>query len=152
MMFKVDYSKATSLLPEGEYEVYISDARTATTKGGTPYMSLEYTIRDDVEQQNGGWRIHESFFKGRESGAYNIRRIQQLCKCAELPDGEEYPGEEELLSALGGQSLRIVVGHRVSNYSGENEAIVRFYKPSNAERPAIASLTPIDDDNEDLPF
>ena len=61
-----DYSQSEgySLVPAGEYEVYIDNAEIRTGKtSGKQYISLTFIIRDDIEQQCGGRYIFDSIFE-----------------------------------------------------------------------------------------
>lgn len=161
-MFKTNYKDVDSgsLLPEGEYEVTIIKAELRYTKtNNVPNISLDMVIREDVQQMNQRRHIFDSLFKSRETGMYNMQRIQSICKCAGLPEGDEYPDEYALCNMLMMRNIRIVVKQMMDDYKGEKVAKVHYYKPpqdaSTAASPAPAASNHGMEEVEpedDLPF
>jgi len=66
-----------------------------------------------------------------------MARIQSICKCAGLPEGDEYPDEYALCNALMMRNIRVVIKHMMDDYKGEKVAKVHYYKPPQDAGTAI---------------
>lgn len=70
MGFIIDYDKAQEekglLLPQGDYEALIDQAKIDTTMGGKEYIRFSLRVREDVNQEGAGQRLEYRLWKRRE--------------------------------------------------------------------------------------
>lgn len=132
MGFKVnhDEAKINSVIPEGEYEVIISDVRESETQGGTVYINVPMVVRNDVEQAyknaiiwHAIWHMKNPSQSDAEVGGYNSREIQSISKAVCFENGTEFASLEDWMSALKGRLCRVTVKHEI--YNGNTQAKVK---------------------------
>lgn len=164
-MFTTSYKDVGSgdLFPEGEFECQIIKAEVTRTKPkegvGKPYISIELVGRDDVEQACGRKHIWDNLFKNKETGEYNAKRINSICKYTGVPEGLSLD-EQGFCDYIVLKYIRIVVKQQMDDYKGEKVARIRYYKPSAVEGAEEANKADFIDTSEysdgvedaDLPF
>lgn len=123
MGFSQNSKKATEgfgdLKKPGEYECLIVKAEERTSRtSGTAYLSIDFIIRNDVEQQYKNSHIFYALFKKKEPtqddmevGGYAFGMVMNLGKAARLPDGKEYENLAAYLSDLVGKTIRVKLEH-----------------------------------------
>ena len=68
MAITTNYEQAREIIPEGTYEFKIGPASVATTKGGTEYISIPMTIRNDIDQQQKGRVLYHAIWNRTGNG------------------------------------------------------------------------------------
>lgn len=162
MAFKVDGSKATSfeILPDGEYEVFITGAAKAIAKSGTEGVGLILTVRDDVDQNGAGRKVrHTVWITDKTEGM-----LQSFLVACQIPDGEEFDSIEDIAEGVKALPVLVRLGKSRNNpdfnevksfkksmiggfYEGEEEAL-----PAPKANTASLDNQPIDISDDDLPF
>lgn len=151
---KVNYEEAKAgLIPEGEYEVMIQEARMIFTRGGTPCIDMPLIIREDVDENpRKSGRIFHTLWKRKEPTAadlacegYSAKQVQMLSKAAGLPNGRDYANMQDWCDDLKGRFLRVTVGHE--EYRGQTNARVKWTNETKHPN----GFSPIDDES-DVPF
>jgi len=128
MTIKTDYSE--KLIKDGEYEVTVSLARSMLSKAGTTeFLRITFAMRTDVDGQERG-NIDDVVFKNKETGEYNARRLNNLCKSAGIPEGTVFEDVEDLLKSLEGSNLRIVVKTMFDDYRQKEINKISYFKPT----------------------
>jgi hypothetical protein len=161
--FTVNHKEAGGfgVLPEGEYEVVISNVKMKKSGGGEDMLNLELTIRKDFEQEGQGRKIFDNLLC-RDTMMW---KFQQVFKAIGEPDGIEYNSLEDIASALKFRTacVKVIIGE----YQGDEKNEVKYYKESMkpdvesdmsmatdpfANTGQIIHTQPIDISDEDVPF
>lgn len=163
-LFKVDHSKAEggfTLLPEGEYEVFPVAADFSTSSNGNAMITVNYKIRDDVEQEGQGQELRFDRFTATEKAMW---RIQAACKAAQFEQGVEFDSLEEFWASFKGKAIKVVVEHEEATFgknAGKTFPVVKGFKASEVggemktDRKTddpFSGNGPIDISDDDLPF
>jgi hypothetical protein len=147
-----------TLLPEGEYEVFISEIDHGFSSNGNEMLTVNYTVRDDVPQDGGGQKI--KFDRFVNTGAA-LWRFHALNKALGASEGAEWEDFKEWQHFIKGQAVRLVVKHEeatVGKNAGKTFAVAAGFKPSVAGGQMKVNDDPfagggqIDISDDDLPF
>jgi hypothetical protein len=148
-----------TLLPEGEYEVFISEIDVEYSKAGNEMLSVNYTVRDDVEQEGKGQKIRYDRFTNTENAHW---RFHALNKALKAEAGASWADFKEWKDYLKGKAVRVVVKHVEATFgknAGKVFPEVQGFKESTVGGEMKLSVTgdpfqggSIDIQDEDLPF
>lgn len=130
MPFKINHDDTynDSLIPEGEYEVFVKEAKEDYTKNGIQHISVLLVVRDDAAQKYKGAHIWHKVWKGKDSGQYNMQMINTVGKALQIPNGKEYPNLEALLADFVGKHCKVKIKHE--EYNGYTNARVVQWQQS----------------------
>jgi hypothetical protein len=164
MALSYDPKKAENeftLLPEGEYEAFISevDHGYASTSGNEK-LTVNYTIRGDVEQEGQKQKIRFDNFTNTEAAHW---RFHALNKALGAEEGASWEDFKEWMPFIKGKAVKIVVKHEEASFGkhkGKTFAVVSGFKPSEVggEMPSAKDAadtipnTQIDISDDVLPF
>ena len=159
-LFKVDHAQAEgtfTLLPEGEYEVFPTAADIGVSSNGNDMITVNYKIRDDVDQEGKGTELRFDRFTVTPKAMW---RIQAACKAAQFEQGVEFETLQEFWNAFKGKAIRVVVVHEEATFgknAGKIFPVVNGFKESTVggEMHTAAngdSSNPLDITEEELPF
>jgi len=140
-MFKTDYKR--TLLKDGEYEMMIMDSKHGITEGGSEYIELSLKVRDDIEQESQNEYLTERIYKSKETGEYSVRRINNICKSAGIPENSEFEDEEDLGRNLLACLVIAVVKIQFDDYRGEDINRIAYYKPTKIPLQNLKEPTPL---------
>lgn len=136
MAFSIDHSKAFDVIPEGEYEFIISACRLNATRGGTEYIDVQLTVRNDVAQKQQGRVVYHAIWRAKQPNAadqacdgFMASNINQLSRAADLTNGKSYNGIADWCADLVGKPLRATVYH--DEYNGNVNARVNRLNKTN---------------------
>lgn len=162
--FKVNHEEAfegNDLIPEGNWEVVVKEAKEKTTEGGRKHINIQLTVRNDVNQKYKNKVIFDTIWtKKDDNETYNMANLQTVAKALDIPNGKAYTSLEELLADWQGKGAKVYVKHE--EYNGNKNARVKGWNKTDApginhvwkEKAASSSdyadMTPIKD--EDIPF
>lgn len=145
--------EAHDLISEGTYEFLVGHASTATTKGGTEYISIPMTIRKDVNQEQKGrviyhsiWRKHQPNALDSQISGFNFNSVMAVLKNAGIPAGTEFDSLRDMLQAVENKPIRGTVVH--DEYNGRTNAKINSFAPT--QFPNVSDGTAVTPD--DLPF
>jgi hypothetical protein len=148
-----------TLLPEGEYEVFISEIDVEYSKAGNEMLSVNYTVRDDVEQEGKGQKIRYDRFTNTENAHW---RFHALNKALKVEQGASWEDFAEWSTFLRGKAVRVVVEHVEATFgknAGKVFPEVKGFKESTAggemhftKDPFAQGSGSIDISDDDLPF
>lgn len=141
--------------PEGFYECVISEARYDKTKGGTEYLRITLTIRDDVEQEGMGERIDWPIWRKkaptpRDPDGFPVGTIQQLSRVMQFAQGKEFASIDEWMAALAHKPLRVEIKHE--EYNGRTNARVAYIFDTEHPNVSIKNQGFVEVEDEELPF
>ena len=130
MTFKINHDDTynDSLIPEGEYEVFVKEAKEDYTKNGIQHISVLLVVRDDAAQQYTGAHIWHKIWRGKDNGQYNMQMINTVGKALQIPNGKEYPNLETLLADFVGKHCKVKIKHE--EYNGYTNARVVQWQQS----------------------
>lgn len=145
------------LIDDGKYEVFIKEASIKTTPSGKEKISIQFKIREDVDQAFKGRIVFEDIWKERETQFFNRKRLNQLLGTQNMTDGKVFESINEVLTALVGANLVIKVNKEFDDYRQEEINRVYFYETSKKQPQKLGetknkNLEKIEIKDEDLPF
>lgn len=133
-MFKFDSKQAEgtgfTLLPEGEYEVFPIAGETSVSSTGNPMLTVNYKIRDDVDQEGKGQELRFDRFVATPKAMW---RYHAANKALGTEDGVEFEDFADWWKYFKGKAIRVIVKHEEANV-GKNKGklfpVVNGFKPS----------------------
>ena len=163
MAYKYDSKNVgtTSIIPEGNFECVISDAKTMTSSvKGTPGINLTLTVRNDVEQECKNRTMFDTFWLSDKARPYSEKKMNTISTCGNFENGREFDSDDAWCAEVVGVAALVVVKHRFDDYAGEEKANVSYYK--RTEQPEVkhvwkdgtapASGGYVEVSTDDLPF
>ena len=148
----VDFSP----IPEGTYEMIVSEVEIKTFNSGNKGLSVRYTIRDDVDQA-GKKRIVFDNLVCTERAMF---KFNQVAKALPELDGKNFTSEDQLLKefarSMKGKAIRVTIGH--DNTRDSFIEVVKGLDQSSlgtsgsGANPFAGDGNAIDISDEDLPF
>jgi hypothetical protein len=148
-----------TLLPEGEYEVFISEIDHTFSSNGNEMLVVNYTVRDDVEQEGQGQKIRFDRFTNTEAAHW---RFHALNKALKAEAGASWADFKEWKDYLKGKAVRVVVEHVEATFgknAGKIFPEVKGFKETTVggemhftKDPFNQGSGPIDISDDDLPF
>lgn len=157
MGFKINHDDAfgDTLIPEGEYEVFVKEAKEDYTKGGTQHICVTLIVRDDAAQKYKGAHVWHRIWKGKENGQYNTQMINTMGKALQIPNGKEYPRLNDLLADFIGKHCKIKIKHE--EYGGyTNARVVQWQQSKLTAYGGTLGVPPLGEeivfDEQDCPF
>jgi hypothetical protein len=149
---RTDYSEVKSggdfsPLPIGEYEAIISKVEVTKSQAGNKMLKIEYTVRDDVDQEGKKRKFFENVV---ESLTW---KFQALAKAAQLPAGQEIASLEEFASLI--QYKPVLLKNKHEEYNGQTQDRVHFVNESKIGTGAGSNFGNTQTfvvDDESLPF
>ena len=126
------------LLPPGEYNVIVSDAKTGTSQNGKARYTLVWQVTDGP--LNGRKVFHDMYLSPESPQAMSIffRQMGAIGLTAEFFRGE--PSDEQIVSALKNRTARITLAHRQNN--GRTYHDIKKIHEVRATAPATAAAAP----------
>lgn len=136
MAFQINHAAAFDIIPEGDYEFVITSCRINATRGGTEYIDVQMTIRNDVAQSQQNRVVYNPIWRAKNPAAddaacdgFRARDINQLSRAAALENGKSYSGIDDWCADLVGKAVRATVYH--DEYNGNVNARVRRMSKTN---------------------
>jgi hypothetical protein len=150
------------LLPEGDYEVFISEIDHGFTSNGNENIVVNYTVRDDVEQEGKGQKIRFDRFVNVPTAHF---RFHALNKALNVQPGFTVEDYKEWATFLRGKAVKVSVKHVEQTFgksAGKVFPEVKGFKPSEvggeltftkaSNDPFANSGGSIEIKDDDLPF
>lgn len=139
----------------GKYEVIVTKIEPKTSSQGNPMLSIQLTIRDDIEQPHQKQKLFDNLVQTEKA----MFKFQQVAKAMQLPDGTPIETMEDFAREMQFKSFRVSVKNE--DYQGKPQARITFYDPSESEYsgsvggsadPFADNGKPIEISDDDLPF
>ena len=161
--FKFDGNNASTFepLPEGEYEVVITETKTdVSSEKKTPYIGMTMTIRDEADINPVGRKrkiFHNLYFTEKTVGMVN-----GFLKALMFEQGREFDSMETMAREIKGCTVRVKVRHEsYTDAQGQQKTAERVHYFKQSEKPL--SRPAVNDDpfdnggainisDDDLPF
>ena len=161
-MSNYDYNKAndSSLIKDGDYEVYIEKIEEKTLPSGKQKLAIKYRVRSDVEQEYANRCIFEDIWAERLAPQfYNRKRINQLLGTQHPKDHTEFNDINNVIQFLEGCNLIVHINTVLDEYRGEDVNTVGYYKSTKNPTGTIVSPdekksggVSVENDDDKLPF
>jgi hypothetical protein len=157
LIFGKEYDKESfSIVDEGEYEVVINNAEIRKTKTEKEYLSVDYVIRKDVDQEFKGKHVFESIWRDKNNPEiFDYTKLNKII-CTQPEAKLEFGSIEEVIQYLNGLKLIIYIETTFDVYSNsERNAVKRYsYKPTQypEEQTITQNTSRIEVASDDLPF
>lgn len=150
-MFKTNYQ--VDLIKEGEYEAQIIKAELLAAETGTKYMNIAFEIREDVDQEHQGEIIYDRLWQNKTTGEYNMRRFNNICKSAGIPEGTTFANEKEFFEAIVGRPIIINVAIVFDDYRQQDKNTILYYRTSKVGFKTVNKTpTQTTDTDDDIPW
>lgn len=158
IMFGEEYANTEfELIEDGEYEVVLKAERRRTKNGENEYLSLDYKVREDVDQPFKGRHVFEKFFKDKVyTDFFDFKRTNQIV-ITQPNFKQHFEDVDEVIQYLNGMKLRIGIEKIYDDYLDKdvNKVVNYSYKPSRfpgstIANPEKADTIPLKD--EELPW
>lgn len=143
-------ANASTILPEGEYEVMAQDFMHGQSQNGDPMTTFVFVVRTDVEQKGKGRKLFHRMVHNERTETMWAR----MNKALGVPNGATFDDYEDWASYVVGKPIRAVVKHRETEKGVF--ANIAYFKPTEAgevqaeHSPSTVSVPNVDD--EDMPF
>jgi hypothetical protein len=161
---KVNHNEASSFepLPEGEYEVVITETKIDKSKEKkTPFIGMTMTIRDEPDINPVGRKrkvFHNMYYTDKTVGMF-----QALFKALLIPQNQEFESLEDVAREIKGYTVRVKVRHeKYTGADGSDKTAERVHYFIQSQKPVMRqeiSSDPfaenggqIDISDDDLPF
>jgi len=122
----VETKKSTKpeILPEGSYEVYVSEYTLDNEEKG----SFTLIVRDDIEQKYARRRMWVNL----NTNPNIAWKLSTIARAAGIPSGTDFDKFEDYMKAVTGKSMKVTVAHR--EYNGKTYVDVKGFYPTR-EKP-----------------
>lgn len=160
-----------SPLPQGEYEMVITNAGEHATPSGAESLQLRLTVRNDLDQAepttNGKYHNRVVFFdnwKRKKTNQYDMDGLQYVLEAAQIPEGTPLNSIDEFCQALIHKPVRVYVKVEHDDQYGDRNTVAPWnvhkskypqvahkYKDSNDLTAGSKPLSQEEIEN-DLPF
>jgi len=159
---KVNYAEAGTTntkkefepIAEGDYEVYVTEAKIGKSKQGNDMITVTLTVRDDVSQS----------FQKRKVWDYLVYtdkakfKLQQVAKALAIPEGTDIATIQDFAKAILYSPFKITIKHSKDEYNGETKVRESISKYSKSEQATQAQKqpdpfqAPTTNNNNSMPF
>ena len=141
-------NRSNAPMVEGDYEVQMIKAEEKTSQSGTTYLSVEFVVREDVDQHYKKHHVWRNYYKG-EDGQYNAEQLGRLINAFGIPEGQSAD-----LEALVGGCCMAHIKPYTSPKNGRTSDSVSYYMPTKAGQliKSFNEFSETDDSTDDLPF
>lgn len=119
-----DVKKEYDLLPEGAYEVFIDRVDAPEDMGDIEKTGIMFRVRDDVD----GDFKNRTIFTNITTAANMGWKLSNIARAAGVPAGTDFKNLTDYGLAIGGKSLKILVGHR--EYNGKTYIDAKAFYPT----------------------
>ena len=131
---------------DGDYEVIITKVDEEATKGGTEYVDVRLTIRNDIDQKHKNQVIFHKIWKAKATGKYNMKSFNTLGAAAQLQK-TSFSTFEELLNEFVGKVLKVRVKNETSESNGQTYENLNVKNMKKTEFPNVQHQFKTDDSN-----
>lgn len=164
MALNFEYQKNEyELLKDGIYEMNLT-LSLKTSKTGKNYISLEWKVRDDVEQEFHNRRVFESVWEDKDNpGTFSMTKLSKILSIQGEDGNYHFEDIDEVLQFINGWNVRcgVKIGEP-DEWRDEEYNYISFYAPTkfptktlsvtSAEGQVSKTIRPEDIPDEDLPF
>lgn len=118
MTFKFDFQNIAEGMPEvepGTYEFVLVDVDRSATKGGTEYLTLRMTVRNDIDQPFQNAVIFTTIWLSTKNPENTMRTLNTVGNALRLDGSKEYESAHDAIASGKGQPIRAKVTKELSD-------------------------------------
>ena len=145
-----DVYEGYGLLPKGEYEVTVEDAKEDMTQGGKEHVAINLRVREDVEQKYQRKIIFVKIWKLRDTGKYNPKQFNTIGRALGMQNGKKYNSLKDLLDDFIGLHTRVTIGHQT--YNEQTREVVNKWDFTKYPKDRTLNVGYKELQNDDVPF
>lgn len=115
--FKFDFTNVSEGMPEvesGTYEFVLIDVTRGATQGGTEYLNLRLTIRNDIEQPFKNAVVYTTVWLSTKNPENTMKTINTIGIALQLDGSKQYESVEHALASGKGKPVRAKVKKELS--------------------------------------
>ena len=114
-------------LPQGNYEVIITNPTIRPTQAGREYINMKLVVRNDLDKvpnlANTNAKYHNrivfaQIYTDKETDRYNTEDLMFYLEAAQVPDGTEIEDMQHFLDLIEDKPVRVYVTQRENEYKG----------------------------------
>ena len=163
MALNFEYQKSEyGLVNEGIYEMNLT-VSLQQSKTGKNYISLDWKIRDDVEQEGQNRHVFESIWEDKENpGTFSMTKLSKILSIQGEEGNYHFEDIDEVLQFINGWNVRcgVKVGEP-DEYRQDEYNYISFYSATknptqtlsvNQSSTVSKKINPDDIKDDDLPF
>lgn len=141
----------------GEYEVVLKAERRTTKDGSKDFLSLDFKIRDDVNQNFRGRHVFDTAWRDKNRPLwFDLIKLNKLVKTQKGTETykDEFSDVDECILYLNGLNMRITIEKEYDNVTGKEINKVKFlsYVPSHTLVEERTETSPVEMPDSELPF
>jgi hypothetical protein len=144
-------------LTPGEYEVVISEAKSAKSQSGNDMIKLTLTVRSNVPQLHQKRKIFDNLVVS-EKAMFKFHNLSM----ALFGEGTEFATLEDFRKAIANQYVRVLIKTEQNTHNGvtrDQDRVVTYKEPQDGSGSEVSSGDPFQDDGrpvdiseDDMPF
>lgn len=161
MALNFEFQKSEyGLVNEGIYEMNLT-VSLKVSKTGKNYISLDWKIRDDVEQEGQNRHVFESVWEDKEHpGTFSMTKLSKILSIQGEEGTYNFEDIDEVLQFINGWNVRcgVKIGEP-DEYKTEEYNYISFYAPTKNPTQTLTTsvgnvkqVNPADISDDDLPF
>ena len=163
MALNFEYQKSEyGLVNEGIYEMNLT-VSLKQSKTGKNYISLDWKIRDDVEQEGQNRHVFESVWEDKDNpGTFSMTKLSKILSIQGEEGNYHFEDIDEVLQFINGWNVRcgVKIGEP-DEYRQDEYNYISFYSATknptqtlsvNQSSTVSKKINPEDISDDDLPF
>jgi hypothetical protein len=145
------------LVPEAVYEAILNLEKKVSPNTGSQFISLKWTIRDDVEQACQNRKVLESIWEDKENpGRFPTKKLSKILSIQGKNGKYNFDDIDEVLQFINGWNVRIGVKiGKPDDWHQEEYNYISFYGPTKFPNQTLemnSNKVEFEVTDEDLPF
>lgn len=129
-------------LPQGNYEVIITNPTIRPTQAGREYINMKLVVRNDLDKvpnlANTNAKYHNrivfaQIYTDKETDRYNTEDLMFYLEAAQVPDGTEIEDMQHFLDLIEDKPVRVYVTQRENEYKGVKQIQNKVW-PNSVEK------------------
>ena len=161
MALNFEFQKSEyGLVNEGIYEMNLT-VSLKVSKTGKNYISLDWKIRDDVEQEGQNRHVFESVWEDKENpGTFSMTKLSKILSIQGEDGNYHFEDIDEVLQFINGWNVRcgVKIGEP-DEYRQDEYNYISFYSATKFPTQTLTTsvgnvktVNPADISDDDLPF
>ena len=153
--YTFEYQESNRLVPEGAYETVLTLERKITDNGKL-YLSLKFTLRDDIEEQTTRGKVTEIIWEDRDNpGRFPTKKLSKILSIQGKDGRYNFSEIDEVLQHINGWDVKIGVRiGKPDEYHQEEYNYITYYAPTKYPKQSLNKTEKINVEvsDEELPF
>lgn len=115
--FKFDFTNISEGMPEveaGTYEFVLINVTRSATQGGTEYLTLRMTIRNDIDQPSQNAVVYTTVWLSTKNPENTMKTINTIGNALRLDGSKQYNSVEDAIASGKGKPVRAKITKETS--------------------------------------